>query len=402
MTLARTAAGAGSGVRTPARTARDVERGASGEARVACRATAAAAATFDAPPPIERVARAAPTLRKALLRWYDANARPLPWRANRDPYRVWVAEVMLQQTRVDVVMPRFERFVRRFPDVATLARASEERVLAEWSGLGYYSRARNLHRAARALRALGHATFPREHDVAAALPGVGRYTLGAVLSIAYDLPHAALDANVVRVLSRLACLPRPDARGAPHDELAERLLDRKRPGDWNQALMELGETVCLPRAPRCDACPLAIACVAAARGVQHEHPPRKARRATERVRVVVTVLHDGRGNLLLERGAFPFLPHLWLPPSQTGAGVPANGDADDAELVGTFRHAILHRQLEVEVRRRRVSSAALAAATTPAKDANASAHERRVLSRAALARIGRSTLLMKALALALP
>lgn len=335
-------------------------------------------------------------LRTALLRWYDMHVRPLPWRKDRDPYRVWVAEVMLQQTRVDVVMPKFERFVRRFPDVASLARASEERVLAAWSGLGYYTRARSLHRAARALRAAGLATFPRDASVAATLPGVGRYTLGAVLSIAYDLPYAALDANVVRVLSRLACLERPDARGEPHASLAERLLDRTRPGDWNQAVMELGETICLPRAPRCDACPIAFACRARSTETTHLHPPAKARRAAEHVRVVLHVVHDGDGGLLLERGAFPYLPHLWLPLSAVG---------DDARGAGTragaFRHAILHRQLAVEVFVRRMARLDLDVARGAA-DGKGHVVARRVFTRSARARIGRSSLLTKALALALP
>lgn len=337
--------------------------------------------------------RRAARIRRALLAWYDASVRPLPWRRNRDPYRVWVAEVMLQQTRVDVVTPKFESFVRRFPDLASLACASEDDVLAAWSGLGYYTRARSLHRAARALRERGLATFPRDAEIAARLPGVGRYTLGAVLSIAYDLPYTALDANVVRVLSRLARLPRPDAKGAPHDAMAEALLDRARPGDWNQALMELGETVCLPRAPRCDACPLADTCEAHAHGVAHAHPPPKARRATERVRVALTLLHDADGRVLLERGAFPFLPHLWLPLAAVGDGARGHG-----ESAGTFRHAILHRQLEVEVLVRRLAPAALARRASDG--ANASGSERRVFTREARAHIGRSSLLTKALALA--
>jgi len=335
-------------------------------------------------------------LRSALLRWYDANRRALPWRRDRDPYRIWVAEVMLQQTRLDVVIPKYERFVRTFPDVAALARASQERVLAAWSGLGYYTRARSLHRAARALRALGRDTFPREAAVAAALPGVGRYTLGAVLSIAYDLPYVALDANVVRVLSRLACLPRPDTRGEPQLALAERLLERIRPGDWNQALMELGETICLPRAPRCATCPLEPSCAARTRAATHLFPQPKPRRATERVRVVLSVLHDGAGGVLLERGAFPYLPHLWLPPTAVGehARTPVGAHA------GSFRHAILHRQLAVEVYVRRCSAARLASAAA-AGPHGADDRERRVFSRAGRARIGRSSLMTKALALAL-
>jgi A/G-specific adenine glycosylase len=330
-------------------------------------------------------------IRDALLAWYAARARALPWRRDRDPYRVWVAEVMLQQTRVDVVIPAYERFLRRFPDLVALAHAEEERVLAAWSGLGYYTRARSLHRAARALIARGERAFPRDADAARALPGVGPYTLAAVLSIAYDLPLAAVDGNVVRVLSRLARLPRPDARGEPHRTLAEDLLDRRRPGDWNQALMELGETVCRPRGPRCDACPVHDACAAYVAGVVERHPPARARRQGERVRVVLTLLHDGAGRLLLERGAFPFLPHLWLPPVQLGPSARGIG-----RPVGSFRHAILHRRLDIEVYVHRLPSRLLV------RRAVSPEHERRIFTRTALRRIGRSSLLTKALRVAGP
>lgn len=345
-----------------------------------------------APRPAPAGARPAPdaaAIRAALLAWYDAHARALPWRASRDPYRVWVAEVMLQQTRVEVVVPAYERFLRRFPDLASLARASEARVLAAWSGLGYYGRARSLHRAARALIARGESTFPADADAARTLPGVGPYTLAAVLSIAYRLPYAALDANVARVLSRLACLERPDARLEPHRTLADELFDRARPGDWNEALMELGETVCRPRAPACAACPLREACAAHARGVVELHPPPRPRRTPERVRVVLTLLHDGAGRVLLERGAFPYLPHLWLPLARVGPEERGTG-----ARAGVLRHAILHRQLEAEVYVRRTTRAALERA------ARREPSERRVFTRAGLARVGRSSLLTKSLALA--
>ncbi|HEY8515282.1 MAG TPA: A/G-specific adenine glycosylase [Candidatus Binatia bacterium] len=375
---------AASPARGAARSAHDADASLERDAARTLRAADASSAQDVARPPFD-----VPALRAALLAWYDAHARPLPWRVRRDPYRVWVAEVMLQQTRVEVVIPAYERFLRRFPDLASLARASEERVLAAWSGLGYYTRARSLHRAARALVARGETTFPADADAARTLPGVGPYTLAAVLSIAYGLPHAAVDANVARVLARLACLGRPDARLEPHRTLAAELLDRSRPGEWNEALMELGETVCRPRAPQCGSCPVHTHCLAHARGVAERHPPPRERRAPERVRVALTLLHDGAGRVLLERGAFPHLPHLWLPLAQVGPDARGEGAS-----VGVVRHAILHRQLEVEVYVRRTTPARLARAARNAKP------ERRVFARAALARVGRSSLLTKALALA--
>ncbi|MFM8410642.1 MAG: A/G-specific adenine glycosylase, partial [Alphaproteobacteria bacterium] len=253
------------------------------------------------------------SIRRALLRWFDERRRDLPWRRDRDPYRVWVSEVMLQQTRVDVVEPAFERFVGLFPDLRTLAAADEDAVLAAWSGLGYYRRARALHAAARRLVERGDTTFPRDPAAARELPGVGEYTTAAVLSIAWDVPLAAVDGNVVRVLSRLDRLGLPDGRGEPHREIAARLLDRSRPGDWNQALMELGQAVCRPVSPACAECPVGSACRARAEDAVDRHPPPKPRRATERRTLSLLVLHDRGGRVLLERGAFGHLRGMWLP-----------------------------------------------------------------------------------------
>lgn len=338
-------------------------------------------------------ARAA--IRTSLLAWFDGHRRPLPWREGRDPYRVWVAEVMLQQTRVAVVERSYPAFLRRFPTLDALARATEDEVLSLWSGLGYYSRARALHRAARAIGASGGKTFPRSLEAARALPGVGPYTAAAVLSIAYDAPLAAVDGNVVRVLSRLERLERPDARGEPHRGLAEALLSRDRPGDWNQALMELGEVVCTPAAPRCDACPVSRWCRARHAGAVLLHPPAKSRRKPERLDVELRLLSDRRGRLLLERGAFPYLRHLWLPPMRVSAeGAHRAGRGDPA----TFKHAILHRELLVRVERRILPIAELRRHARQ----NTSRSERRLFSRDELASIGRSALLTKALALASP
>jgi A/G-specific adenine glycosylase len=192
--------------------------------------------------------------RRALLRWFDCKRRPLPWRADRDPYHIWISEVMLQQTRVAVVRERYPDFLARFPDLQSLAGAKLADVLAAWSGLGYYQRARALHAAARELVENGGA-FPRTLAALAALPGIGRYTAAAIASIAFDEPCAVVDGNVERVLGRLF-------RGRNGDtwRVAADLLHLRRPGDFNQAMMELGATVCLPQAPLCSACPVFAWC----------------------------------------------------------------------------------------------------------------------------------------------
>lgn len=336
-------------------------------------------------------------LRKSLLTWYDAQRRDWPWRRNRDPYRIWVAEVMLQQTRLAVVESAYHRFLRRFPTVRRLARADEETVLAAWSGLGYYSRARALHRAARVLDAQRARSFPQDFEAALALPGVGRYTAAAVLSIAYDQPYAAVDGNVIRVLSRLGRLEPPDAKNEPYQILADQLLERNRPGDWNQALMELGQTICLPASPRCGSCPVRSHCAAYRSNDVVAFPPRRPRRATERIRITMTLLRDRSGSVLLERGAFPFLPHLWLPPIRVVNGTPATCSSSNGSerRIVTFRHAILHRQFQVDVHSRLVSPTEI---RREARRRITQGVERRVFDRAALAAIGRSSLLTKALA----
>jgi A/G-specific adenine glycosylase len=251
---------------------------------------------------------------------------------------------MLQQTRIEVVKPAYARFLRAFPSLKLLAAASDDDVLAQWSGLGYYSRARALHRAARLLAARGTRQFPEDYDEARALPGVGRYTAAAVLSIAYGLPYAAVDGNIVRVLSRLECLPRPDIKSDAYHALADELLDRRHAGDWNQALMELGQTICLPKVPRCGECPVRRHCRALIEERVHLHPPPKPRRKPEKIELTMTVVRDRAGRILLQRGDFPYLPHMWLPPIEIGSV--ANGSNPVAE----FRHTILHRDFKVSAK----------------------------------------------------
>jgi A/G-specific adenine glycosylase len=246
--------------------------------------------------------RELPQFRRRLLAWFRRSKRDLDWRRTRDPYRIWVSEIMLQQTRVAAVIPYYRRFLARFPTVLVLARARQDAVLRAWAGLGYYSRARNLRLAAREIVARHGGKFPRQLDAALALPGIGSYTAAAVLSIAYDEPHAALDVNVARVISRLTGVTdaRKSAASGAFRHDAERLVARNAPGDWNQAMMELGATVCTPRAPRCDACPVARWCRARALGIARELPAGNGNRA-KRITLAAAVLLDPRGRTLMVR-----------------------------------------------------------------------------------------------------
>jgi A/G-specific adenine glycosylase len=242
--------------------------------------------------------------RHKLLRWYRANRRDMPWRGSRNPYRIWIAEVMLQQTRIAAVLPYYQNFVRRFPTVQSLASARPAEVLRAWAGLGYYSRARNLHQAAKEIVARHGGNFPRSREAALTLPGIGRYTAAAVLSIAYEAPLAALDGNVARVLARLAALRgdlRSPRRWRQLEGDAQRLLARDSAGDWNQALMELGETLCTPRNPRCAVCPVARFCLARSRGLVNQIPAPRRKRAPVQMRIAAAVLLDPRGRTLLVR-----------------------------------------------------------------------------------------------------
>jgi A/G-specific adenine glycosylase len=253
----------------------------------------------DGLPPQTRAA-----FQKRLLTWFRAHRRDLPWRVSRDSYGIWVAEIMLQQTRIAAVLPYYHRFLKTFPNVRALARSRGDKILQLWSGLGYYSRARNLHRAAKEIVARHNGKFPHTLKAALALPGVGRYTAAAVLSIAYDAPLAVLDGNVARVLARLGAV-RGDLR-APRRwrhlaDTAQDLLAPQAPGDWNQALMELGETVCAPRNPRCGACPISRWCRACTLGLTREIPAPRAKPAPVSIRVAAAILRDPRGRTILVR-----------------------------------------------------------------------------------------------------
>ena len=287
----------------------------------------------------------------------------MPWRRTREPYPVWLSEIMLQQTQVATARPYYERFLKRFPTLDALADARPAEVLSAWSGLGYYRRARHLHEAVRRVRRDHGGRVPDDPEAFGALPGVGRYTTAAVLSICFDRPLAVLDGNVARVLARLEAIPVAirDPRGAPRLwAAAQALIPMRRPGDWNQAMMELGATVCTPRAPTCPRCPVRGLCNARRLGRVADYPPVVARRAPETVRRAVALI-ERRGRVLMERREGALLSGLWEPP-----GVElANGTAPAHALRGTLarlgvrarladtgravRHTITHRVITAEV-----------------------------------------------------
>jgi A/G-specific adenine glycosylase len=241
--------------------------------------------------------------RRKLRAWYARNARQLPWRRNRDPYAIWISEIMLQQTQVATVRPYFERFLARFPTIAALAEAQEQDVLRLWEGLGYYRRARQLHQAAKAIVAEHGGLFPRDPQAARRLPGIGRYTAGAILSIAFDLRQPILEANTLRLFSRLLAYRGEPTSGEGQRLLwavAETVLPQRETGTFNQALMELGSEVCQVRAPRCEDCPVALLCRARAQGLQATIPPPK-RKPVAVDRHEVAVLVHRRGRVLLVR-----------------------------------------------------------------------------------------------------
>lgn len=296
-----------------------------------------------------------------LLLWYRTCARSLPWRSDpRDPYHVLVSEFMLQQTQVDRVVPRFVSFVTRFPGLEALAEASEDEVLTEWSGLGYYRRARMLHRLAREVVKSSEG-FPSSSRELVKLPGIGPYTAAAVASLAFGEAEPVLDGNVIRVGARVAAMtldPR-SANGRRHIEAWVRgLMENQPPGEVNEALMELGATVCTPAEPDCIRCPFEPACEAKKLGRQGDYPPPRRRRATESLQWVVAcvVAEDGRWLVRrVEQG--PILRGLWLPPlvaiegegelaQQAASIVPVEWTSDPVTGV-TVRHSITHRKIDV-------------------------------------------------------
>jgi len=285
--------------------------------------------------------------RRHLLKWFGEQKRDLPWRRTKDPYAIWVSEIMLQQTRVSAAIPYFERFLARFPDYPALAAASEEDVLRQWAGLGYYYRARNMRKAAQLMVELGG--FPRDYDAILTLPGVGDYTAAAVGSIAFDLPHAVVDGNVARVVSRLFA-----SNGGKKEttEIAGELLDRKRPGDFNQAMMELGATLCLPKNPQCLLCPVAKMCGARELGLQQEFPaPKTKTKNVEIERDLFWVERDGKVLAWQRPADARLMPGFWeLPEREHLPG------AEPGDEIGGFRHGITVHNYSVTVWRTAVPS----------------------------------------------
>jgi A/G-specific adenine glycosylase len=287
-------------------------------------------------------------LRAQLLKWYDANQRDLPWRQNKDPYSIWVSEIMLQQTRVAVVIDRHRQFLERFPTVASLARAAEQDVLALWSGLGYYRRARMLHKAAIFVAENFKGELPSESAELRKLPGVGAYTAAAIASIAHNERIAVVDGNVERVVCRLAGweeTPETSAAALRRqiEVLANQFVDPRRPGDFNQAMMELGATVCLPRNPQCLVCPIANHC--ATRG-EHKTAPRARMLSREIAHALCIRTHKSKAEVLLDQrpASVTVMPGMWELPALTNAEVP------EEYLRMAVRHAIMQVNYYVRIR----------------------------------------------------
>jgi A/G-specific adenine glycosylase len=307
-------------------------------------------------------------IRKKLLRWFRATRRKLPWRGTSDAYRIWVSEVMLQQTTVGAVQKRYGAFVERFPDLATLARATEESVLAAWSGLGYYARARNLRRAAQLIVREHGGVIPRDARVLRALPGFGEYMAAAVASLAFGERLPAAEANVERVLSRVFALPGT----AGSRELRERVLEHarallpaRRPGDVTAALMDLGQTVCTPRRPACPECPVSADCRARAEGDPESRPGRRPKASPVRLSLAAAVAEED-GLVLLVRRRSTWLDGLWEFPCAEAESDAASRtrllrrlrtlglELSDEPALGTARHAVVNRRIEITVFRARV------------------------------------------------
>jgi A/G-specific adenine glycosylase len=295
----------------------------------------------------------------ALLAWYRRSSRDLPWRRTRDPYAIWVSETMLQQTRVETVLPYYARFLRELPDVASLAEALEEQVLALWSGLGYYRRARMLHAAAKTVAGALGGRLPEEPEQLRRLEGIGAYTAGALASIAFGRRAALVDGNVTRVLSRLFALEL-DAKSAAGLAAVWAVADRLvavvdgPPGDWNQALMELGATVCVPGEPRCGECPLSTQCEGRALGIAATLPRTSPKRKPRSVRRVALVVASAERVVLARRRRHGLFAGLWEPPAADGddpepLAAQLGIDGRALRSGGHVVHVLSHRRLEIDV-----------------------------------------------------
>jgi A/G-specific adenine glycosylase len=287
----------------------------------------------------------ASTLSRKTERWFARNQRPLPWRANYDPYEVWVVEVMAQQTRMEVVVPYFSRFLQRFPTLSALAAASDDDVTAAWSGLGYYRRARMLRDGARAVMARFGGTIPRDVEELVEIPGIGRYTAGAIASIAFDEAAPIVDGNVARVLSRVFA---DDSDAWTRAE--EIVRAAKSPRNVNQGLMELGALLCKPKNPLCHACPLLDDCAAYATNRIADFPRPKKRQETRELRIALYLVTDRRGRVLMRRESGPLMNAMFHLPHGNTALLPAAPlDVAPRQRLGAFRHTVTNRRIEFEV-----------------------------------------------------
>lgn len=307
---------------------------------------------------------------RRLLEWYKTHARVLPWRGHPDPYAVWVSEIMLQQTRVETVIPYFERWMRRFPTLADLAAAPQQDVLHCWEGLGYYSRARNLHRAAQVVMEKYAGNLPSNRAGLEALPGIGAYTAGAIASMAFGRDEAALDGNIRRVMARLFnvdVLARSPEGQRRLWELAEQNLPPGSAGDYNQALMDLGSEICLPRQPLCEKCPLKELCEAHSLGVEAERPVMETRRKPPHYLVAAAVIEQDNRVLIARRPAEDMLGGLWEFPGgrmEEGESLEQTVQREIQEELGTvvevgdlfgiYRHAYTHFSVTLHAFRCRI------------------------------------------------
>ena len=300
-------------------------------------------------------------LQKKLLRWYLIHRRELPWRRAKDPYSVWVSEVMLQQTQVQTVIPYYLKFLKSFPTIGHLAKANVQHLLRVWAGLGYYSRARNLRQAARKIIQDYDGKFPGTYRELLALPGIGRYTAGAILSIAFDQPYPALDGNATRVLARLFKLrgdPKSAGLQARLWKFAQELIPQSNPGDFNQALMELGATLCFPRRPACLLCPWQAECLARRDRIQESLPEKGRSFATEKSQWAVAVILHDREVLIVRRTEGKLLKDFWEFPGgefnrrgdiRSGLAKKIWQDLDLrvrlGDLLTTIKHSITRRRI---------------------------------------------------------
>ena len=252
------------------------------------------------------------------IQWYEQEKRNLPWRYNRDPYRIWISEIMLQQTRVDTVIDYFYRFMEWFPTIEELANAPEEKLLKAWEGLGYYSRARNIQAAAKQIMSEFDGEMPQTPEEISSLKGIGPYTTGAIASIAFGLPEPAVDGNVMRVVSRLFCIEADIAKASSRkifDEAMRKIIDEKHPGEFNQAMMDLGSAICTPTSPKCETCPILAFCLANKRGIQTSFPVKTKKAKPKDVYYISAALQNHSGAYYFEeRDSQKLLANMWTFP----------------------------------------------------------------------------------------